>query len=100
MGGSRPKVPPPPPPPPLAKDESDVVGVARLLAQRQAAATRGFRSAFLSGPRGPGGPTWQAPEVPGTVPSTPLPPDGGPEDVLDPRREVRLRTPEQRSRGR
>lgn len=60
--GSRPKVPPPPPPPPAPKDEADVVDIARLMMQRQARGG-GLKAAFFGGPRGPGGPAWQAPEV-------------------------------------
>lgn len=60
--GSKPKMPPPPPPPAPPPDEADAAPQAIIIAQRRGLAMNGYRKAFLSGPRGPGGPEWQAQE--------------------------------------
>ena len=60
--GKAPKITPPPPPPPVP-DEADAAPQAQIFRDRALAAIIGFRRSFLGGPRGPGGPDWQAPEV-------------------------------------
>jgi hypothetical protein len=74
--GSKPRVPGAPPPPQAPKDQADAVPLAALTAQRAIRSMFGFRSTFVSGPRGPGGPEWAPPGA-----TDPKPPDPGPNSI-------------------